>query len=182
MFWLWIVLLGLAACVVVLIVAWRPLRHWGATVQAERARELFLLQRELIQGQFLSAAAGTGKPRGLHWVECAFDGGLEFARDRVSRQVIALVQVTIRFEAVEGSDMEGLPAVANLRNASAVFFFFRGQWRTAGKAVFNLNPGEALQHFRNQYEVLHPDDRRPLSPSEPSLNGRAEIPADPRLP
>jgi hypothetical protein len=64
----------------------------------------------------------------------------------------ALVAVTIQFEAIEGSDMEGLPAVGNLRNASAVFFFDRGRWHTTGKAVFNLNPGEALEHFRNQYE------------------------------
>jgi hypothetical protein len=50
--------------------------------------------------------------------------------------------------------MEGLPAVGNLRNASAVFFFHRGRWHTAGKAVFNLNPDEALARFRNQYEPL----------------------------
>ena len=48
--------------------------------------------------------------------------------------------------------MEGLPAVGNLRNASAVFYFERGHWLTAGKAVFNLNPGEVIQHFKNQYE------------------------------
>jgi hypothetical protein len=50
--------------------------------------------------------------------------------------------------------MEGLPAVGNPRDASAVFFFHRGRWHTTGKAVFNLSPGEALAHFRNQYEPL----------------------------
>jgi len=64
------------------------------------------------------------------------------------------VPVTIQFEAIEGGDMEGLPAVGNLRNASAVFFFERGQWRTVGKAVFNMNPDEALVHFQNQYEPI----------------------------
>jgi len=62
------------------------------------------------------------------------------------------VAVTIQFEAIEGSDMEGLPAVGNLRNASAVFFFQKGHWLTVGKAVFNMNPDEALAHFKNQYE------------------------------
>jgi len=50
--------------------------------------------------------------------------------------------------------MEGLPAVDNLRNASAVFFFHQGRWHTLGKAVFNLNPDEALAQFHNQYERL----------------------------
>ena len=50
--------------------------------------------------------------------------------------------------------MEGLPAVGNLRNASAVFFFDGGRWQTAGKAVFNLNPEEAIERFAAQYEPL----------------------------
>src|SRR6266852_4635272 len=77
---------------------------------------------------------------------------VELARERKTGQLVALVPVTIQFEAIEGSDMEGLPAVANLRNASAVFFFHRGQWLTVGKAVFNLNPVEVIQHFKNRYE------------------------------
>jgi hypothetical protein len=48
--------------------------------------------------------------------------------------------------------MEGLPAVGNLRQASGVFFWRGGRWRTAGRAVFNLTPGEALAHFKGQYE------------------------------
>ena len=50
--------------------------------------------------------------------------------------------------------MEGLPAVGNLRNASAVFFYHAGRWRTSGKALFNLNPDEALARFGGQYERL----------------------------
>ena len=49
-----------------------------------------------------------------------------YVRDRQHGQIAALVGVTIQFEAVPGGDMEGLPAVGNLRNASAVFFFSRG--------------------------------------------------------
>jgi hypothetical protein len=40
------------------------------------------------------------------------------------------------------------------RNASAVFFYDRGRWNTSGKAVFNLNPAEAIEHFKGQYETL----------------------------
>ena len=79
---------------------------------------------------------------------------MEFVRDKQTGQFAALVGVTIQFEAIEGSDMEGLPAVGNLRNASAVFFYDRGRWQTTGKTVFNLNPDEALAHFAAQYERL----------------------------
>ena len=41
-----------------------------------------------------------------------------------------------------------------LRNASAVFFFHQGRWRSQGKAVFNLNPREAIEHFTGQYERI----------------------------
>src|SRR5438132_10240385 len=149
--WLWllpaVVLLG-----VVLWLLWRPLRSLGKDIQVERARELFLLQRERLEAKFVTAAAATGKPRGLRWKDCAFERDVELARERQTGQLVALVPVTIQFEAVEGSDMEGLPAVGNLRNASAVFFFQRGHWHTVGKAIFNMNPDEAVAHFQNQYE------------------------------
>ena len=154
MLWLWLTLGVIVGLCVVLAFGWRSLRRLGGAIQAERARELFLLERERIQSRFMDAAAATGKPRGLRWKDCAFEEEVEFARDRQSRQLIALVSVTIQFEAVEGSDMEGLPAVGNLRNASAVFYFDRGRWQTAGKAVFNLNPGEAIEQFEAQYEAL----------------------------
>src|SRR5262245_15857561 len=133
---------------------WRPLRSFGQEVQIGRARELFALQRERLEGQFFTAASATGKPRGLRWKRCEFDGAAQYARDKHSGQIIALLPVTIQFEAIEGGDMEGVAAVSNLRNASAVFFFDRGQWQTVGKAVFNMNPAEALAHFHNQYERI----------------------------
>jgi len=152
--WPWILFGVLLVVGSALLFFWRPLRLFGREVQAERARELFRLQRERLEAQFVGAAGASGKPRGLRWKDCAFEDDLQLARDRKSGQIVALVTVTIQFEAVEGSDMEGLPAVGNLRNASAVFFFHRGQWQTVGKAVFNMNPDEALEHFKNQYERL----------------------------
>jgi hypothetical protein len=137
----------------ILILVRRPLRKLGNEIQVARAKELFLLERERLQNQFLPAAAATGKPRGLRWVQCQFENEVAFARDLLSRQLVALVPVTIQFAAIEGSDMEGLPAVGNLRNATAVFFFKR-HWQTNGKAVFNMNPTEALLHFQKQYEQV----------------------------
>lgn len=137
--------------------AWSWLAFWrlfrrGPSV--ERARRLFPQQRERLELQFFQAAVASGKPRGLRWKAIDWEPGVEFARERESGLLAALVGATIQFEAVEGSDMEGLPAVGNLRNASAVFFFHRDRWHTTGKTVFNLNPDEALMRFKNQYERL----------------------------
>jgi hypothetical protein len=150
--WPWLILGGIPAAAAAALLGWRPLRRLGKGIQIERARELFLLQRERLEARFVTAAGASGKPRGLRWKDCDFENEIELARERKTGQLVALVSVTIAFEAIEGSDMEGLPAVGNLRNASAVFYFHRGQWHTTGKAVFNLNPVEVIEHFKNQYE------------------------------
>ena len=123
------------------------------------ARALFLQQRPQLQDAFFAAAAASGKPRGLRWKGCEWEQSVEFARERATGSLTALAGVVIEFEAIEGGDMEGVVAVGNLRNASAVFFFHDGQWRTTGKTVFNLNPDEALIRFQNQYERLPKDSR-----------------------
>ena len=75
--------------------------------------------------------------------------------------------VTIQFEAVEGSDMEGLPAVGNLRNASAVFIHDGRRWVATGRAVFNLNPDEVLSRFPTQFERAPGTQPPPNEPHEP---------------
>jgi hypothetical protein len=152
--WLWLGPLLAVFIIVVVILARGPLKAFGREIHLERARELFRLQREMLHEKFCRAASATGKPRGLIWKQCEWGEEVEFARDRHSGDIAALVPVTIHFEAVSGSDMEGLPAVGLPRNASAVFFYHKGQWHTVGKAVFNMNPVEALNHFKNQYEHM----------------------------
>jgi hypothetical protein len=152
--WWWIIPLLIVAGGVVIVLLWRPLRAFGREVRIERARELFRLQRERLEAKFLGAAAATGKPRGLRWKDCQWESEVEFVRERQTGQIAALVGVTIEFEAIAGGDMEDVPAVADLKNASAVFFFQNGQWFTVGKAIFNKNPSEAIEHFKNQYERI----------------------------
>ncbi len=150
--WPWLVPGMVAAGTVAAALLWRPLRTFGRQVQLERARELFHLQRARLEGQFQATAAASGRPRGLIWKECQWGSQVEFVRERKTGEIVALAGVTIQFEAVEGSDMEDLPAVGNLRIASAVFFFHGGHWMTVGKAVFNMNPAETVEHFQKQYE------------------------------
>src|SRR5262245_41418122 len=149
--------LGVVALFVVGVVfLWRPLKLFGRHVQLERAQELFRLQRERLEAQFTKVAAASGKPRGLRWKECQWETGIEFVRDKQTGHIAALVGVTIQFEAIEGGDMEGVPAVAHPKTASAVFFFHHGHWQTAGRALFNMNPHEAIAHFNKQYERVGP--------------------------
>lgn len=147
-----VVLLLLLLLGVVVAFGWRPLRRLLREIRIEHARELFNLQRARLEDEFFRAAASSGKPCGLRWNLCEWEQPVEFVRERATGQLAALVGVSIAFEAIEGGDMEGVEAVANLRNASAVFVFDRGHWQTTGKAIFNMNPDEALHHFRNQYE------------------------------
>ncbi len=149
MFWAWLTIVVVAIVLTAYLLA-KTLRLQGEPVAA--ARQRFVQQREHLEAEFLRAARASGKPRGLRWMDCDWEPDVVLARDRKTRQLTALVGVTIRFEAVEGSEMEGLPAVGNLRNASGVFYLEAGRWRSAGRAVFNLNPGEALEHFKQQYE------------------------------
>jgi hypothetical protein len=150
---LWPIALALAAALIFgVLLARKPLRRFGRQVQLERARESFRLQREGLQTKFMQAAQASGKPRGLTWKDCQFEPGAHFVRNKQTGEIAALIGVTIAFEAVAGSDLENNPNVANLRNASAVFFFYKGHWNTVGRAVFNMNPPEAIEHFKNQYE------------------------------
>ena len=134
-------------------------RFWGKKavlqpVDLARARKLFHLRREWLEAKFFSLASQTGRPRGLEWVDCDFDNPVSFARDRHTGRLRALVAVTIRFRAIEGGGMEDNPNVANLRAACAVFHLDGTDWGTDGRVLFNLNPVQAIEHFRQELEVV----------------------------
>jgi hypothetical protein len=147
--WL-VVALSLAGLIAI---AWIGLFIWLRR-HIRQAKEQFHAHHQELAVQFLEAAGATGKPRGLRWVACDWADEIAFARDRQTGQLAALAAVMIRFEAIEGGDMEGVAAVGNLRTASAVFFYKGGAWRTVGRAIFNLDPGEALAQLKDQYERL----------------------------
>src|SRR5262245_4620418 len=132
----WLIPLLVLGGLVVLALVWRPLSRLFHEMHTERARELFALERERLEAKFLEAAAASGKPRGLRWQDCDWASEVQFARDRHSRELNALVSVSIRFEAIEGSDMEDWPAVKDRRQATGVFYFQKGHWHTNGRAIF----------------------------------------------
>jgi len=95
-------LLGLAA----LWLTWGALRRHLFERKVAKAQTQFDRRRDEVQEEFFSAAASSGKPRGLKWTECDFHDGVLFAVDRTSRELYALVGATIRFAAIEGGGME----------------------------------------------------------------------------
>jgi len=146
------VIVAVAACA--LLVAWGPVRTAIRESQLGRLRKDFHRQREWLEARFLDIASRSGKPRGLEWTGCDFDDDVLYARDRRSGELSALVSVTISFDAVEGGGMEEVEAVSNLRAATAVFRVERGHWATDGRAIFNLNPSEAVRYFQDNLEMV----------------------------
>lgn len=152
--WL-IVVLVLVAGVAVLVA--RRQRTKNARVRRDRAMAEFESRLPALGGVFLEAASRTGKPRGLRWAGCRFEGDPLFAVDRANGDLYALVNVTVSFSAIEGGGMEEVEAVGNLRAATAVFIHRAGDWSTDGRVVFNLNPDEALNHYRDSLSPVESD-------------------------
>lgn len=119
-----------------------------------RAAESFRRRREYLEARFMDLARSLGKPRGVRWLECQWQPGALFARDRQSGLLTAFVGVHISFEAIEGGDMEDVAAVSSLRDATALFHYQHGQWGTGGRALFNMDPALALKRLEDQYDPL----------------------------
>lgn len=146
------VLTGLAVAAVAIL--WCPVRDVLRQRKLARARKDFHQQREWLEARFYRLAAGSGKPRGLAWVNCDFEDDVVYARDRRTGELSAFVGVSISFEALEGGGMEEVEAVGNLRAATAIFRIADGQWSTDGRAVFNLNPTETVRYFHDDLELV----------------------------
>jgi len=150
---LWIVGAVVAVVTAALFVR-KPLRSWQERREAAAGTRDFRLQREVLEARFFDLAAASGKPRGLRWLDCEWMDSVTFARDKKSGLLTAFVAVNIRFEAVEGGDMEGVAAVSNVRDAAAVFHYQQGRWGTGGRALFNMNPDDALLRLEGQFEPV----------------------------
>jgi hypothetical protein len=153
-FELWPFLLPVAGLLLFLGAWW--LHRLGREVQAERARESFRLQRERLESIVLKAASETGKPRGLRWRSCRFNDDFTLVRERATRRLAALIPITVLFEPVPGTDMEGVEAATQPRQATAVLHFRRGEWVSNGKTLFNVAPAEALRLHEREYDLVGP--------------------------
>lgn len=148
--WLIIVLAALLALGAIAI----PLARRWERRQIRRAIRDFRFRREMLEARFLDLARAQGKPRGLNWLDCDWLDSATFAKDKSTGLVTAFVGINVRFEAIEGGDMEDVAAVGTARDAVALFHYQAGAWGTGGRALFNMNPEDAVQRLVNQYERL----------------------------
>lgn len=155
--WQWVLVLLLGISAVWAARAYRKVRPPVAPLppaDPDRAAREFRLRREALEVKFLQLAAATGKPRGLVWQECDFADSVAFARHRHTGELTSFVAVTIRFRAEPDGPLEDVPNAALPKAATAVFRYDGTRWSTDGRAVFNLGPEEAIEHFRQDYEVV----------------------------
>jgi hypothetical protein len=156
----WLVVAGSSLIVIGLAaLLWRPMRARRRQRDAEHALKSFRLQREQLEAKFFDLASSRGKPRGLRWLECDWHDDVTFGRDLESGMLTAFVAVNVRFEAIEGSDMEDVEAVGMVRDAAALFHFEHGSWGTGGRALFNMNPVDALSRFGERFEPISAETR-----------------------
>lgn len=151
--------LGIAVGVVMIValaIVSIPLAAWWKKYEARCAMIDFQRRRENLEAKFFDMAQTIGKPRGLRWLDCEWFDNVTFARDKNSGLLTAFAGVNIRFEAVEGGDMEDVAAVSTIRDAVAVFHFHKGAWGTGGKALFNMNPQDAIEKLVAQFEPILP--------------------------
>ncbi|MBC7968121.1 MAG: hypothetical protein H7Z17_19595 [Fuerstia sp.] len=120
----------------------------------DRLLREFERHRESLQRQYFELASSTGLPRGLRWLSCDWLEALVLLRDRTTKQPNLLVSINLRFEAIEGSDMEDVAAVSSIRDACAVFQWQNNAWTTSGRTLFNMNPEAAKQRLAASYEPI----------------------------
>ena len=125
--------------------------------QEVSAVDLFRMQREQLEAKFFDLARGRGIPRDLRWVECDWLPEVTWGRAIEDGMLTAFVGVNIRFEAIEGGDMEDVEAVGLVRDAAAIFHFQDGRWGTGGRAMFNMDPHAAIERLAGQYEPVTAD-------------------------
>lgn len=119
--------------------------------EARRAMKEFRIRREQLEAKFYDLARLSGKPKGLRWIDCEWQDTVRFARQIDTNLLTAFVGVNIRFEAIEGQGMDDITHVGTIRDACAVFHYRVGRWGTGGRALFNMNPQEAVDKLHDQF-------------------------------
>jgi len=122
-----------------LVAAWliirRPLRQVVEEVHFEQARMLFRQQREWLEARFVTVIGQADLTEGRRWESAEWHDEVVWARDRSSRQLLALVGVHF--------DAPFVP-LHEPSHATAVFEFHGGRWRVEGKRLDLTRPEQAV--------------------------------------
>ncbi len=150
-------IISIAILITLAVVVWcfrKPIRSRWRSQQERTAIDQFRLRREQLEAKFFDLASGLGKPRGLTWTQCDWQPDVCYAWDKQTGLLTAFVGANISFEAIPGGDMEDVEAVSTIRDAAAVFHYREGNWGTGGKALFNMNPQDAIVRLEEQFEPV----------------------------
>jgi hypothetical protein len=146
-----------AAAIVLLLAAaylWRPRRKASRAARLVQAKRRFHVQRERLEAKFIQLAAAHCKGDAPRWSDCSFADDVAYVRNRTTGELSAFVAVNIASEGPERSLHGTADAVGNLQAGTAVFRFDRDHWETDGRAILNLSPIEAVQHSRDDLEIV----------------------------
>lgn len=157
MFLLWWLFIVAIAVLVGGAFLWRRYARKTPTMASSltQAQQRFHAQRERLEAKFIQLAVAHAGPDAPQWCDCDFDNDVSYVRDRTTGELSAFVAVTIATDDEHEVFADGsTDVVGNLQAGTAVFRFDRDHWETDGRAILNLSPAEAAQHFRNDLEVV----------------------------
>jgi hypothetical protein len=150
----WLPIIAVVAAAALGAWLWRSRRKVGATTPLAPAKRRVHAQRERLGAKFIQLAAAHASPDAPQWADCSFDDDVAYVRNRTTGELAAFVAVTIASESLDAAIRGASDAVGNLQAGTAVFRFDCDHWETDGRAILNLSPSEAVQHFRNDFEVV----------------------------
>ncbi|MEJ5276803.1 MAG: hypothetical protein WHU94_12920 [Thermogemmata sp.] len=148
---LWVSAITTLAVLVYFLFRWLP--RLILAIRLEQAQESLRLQQQRLEEMVLRQGMASGKPRGLKWRRCQFQGEPLWLHEEEKGQVAVLVPVTVEFETHgETESWEGHP-VEEPRRGVVLFFFRRGEWESAGRVLFNLTPQQAAEQLSPPWRI-----------------------------
>ena len=154
MSWVWWLPILAVALLALVALVWQIQRNAFRVTPLAQAKQRFHAQRERLEAKFIQLAAAHATPDAPQWTDCTFDDDVAYVRSRTTGELSAFVAVTISSEDVDAASRGPSDAVGNLQAGTAVFRFDLDHWETDGRAILNLSPTEAVQHFRNDLEFV----------------------------
>ncbi len=151
---LWWIIVAAILLLAFLVWVWFPIRAGFRGARLTEARRDFHRQRERLEVKFVQLGMSSNRHDAPRWIDCEFEDDVVYARNRTTGELNAFVAVTIEMEESARGTLETADAVGNLRAATAVFRFERKRWETDGRAIFNLSPTQAIQHYHRDLELV----------------------------
>lgn len=148
---LWMTAITTLAVLVYFLFRWIP--RLILAIRLEQAQESLRLQQQRLEEMVLRQGIASGKPRGLKWRRCQFQGEPLWLHEEEKGQVAVLVPLVVEFEPQgEPEDWEGHP-MNDPRRGVVLFFLRRGEWESAGRVLFNLTPQQAAEQLGPPWRI-----------------------------